>query len=112
MERETGFESATSTLARSHSTTELFPPERPKYHTAGPDSTDRRAICTLEKLRRTFGKGSALTARACGVPPLWRDLGTDDHPKRLWPARPEPDRLRRRRVAFRLRRTDPLGEPE
>src|SRR5262249_35201437 len=27
MERETGFEPATSTLARSHSTTELFPPE-------------------------------------------------------------------------------------
>ena len=26
MERETGFEPATSTLARSHSTTELFPP--------------------------------------------------------------------------------------
>ena len=34
MERETGFEPATSTLARSHSTTELFPPERPTYHTA------------------------------------------------------------------------------
>src|SRR6266540_7494665 len=33
LERETGFEPATSTLARSHSTTELFPPERPKYHT-------------------------------------------------------------------------------
>src|SRR6476620_3096121 len=29
MERETGFEPATSTLARSHSTTELFPPEPP-----------------------------------------------------------------------------------
>ena len=27
MERETGFEPATSTLARLHSTTELFPPE-------------------------------------------------------------------------------------
>src|SRR6188768_713624 len=26
LERETGFEPATSTLARSHSTTELFPP--------------------------------------------------------------------------------------
>src|SRR6185503_8124524 len=35
LERETGFEPATSTLARSHSTTELFPPEPPKYHTAG-----------------------------------------------------------------------------
>ena len=29
LERETGFEPATSTLARSHSTTELFPPTRP-----------------------------------------------------------------------------------
>ena len=35
LERETGFEPATSTLARSHSTTELFPPEPSKYHTAG-----------------------------------------------------------------------------
>ena len=34
MERETGFEPATSTLARSHSTTELFPLCSPlKYHT-------------------------------------------------------------------------------
>ena len=35
MERETGFEPATSTLARSHSTTELFPPKPPlRYHRA------------------------------------------------------------------------------
>ena len=34
MERETGFEPATSTLARSHSTTELFPPAtKPKRNT-------------------------------------------------------------------------------
>src|SRR5688572_11162303 len=34
MERETGFEPATSTLARSHSTTELFPPAtKPKRTT-------------------------------------------------------------------------------
>ena len=33
MERETGFEPATSTLARSHSTTELFPLcSQLKYH--------------------------------------------------------------------------------
>ena len=32
VERETGFEPATSTLARSHSTTELFPLEPPTYH--------------------------------------------------------------------------------
>ena len=43
LERETGFEPATSTLARSHSTTELFPPEPPKYHTAGvPFKSDAR----------------------------------------------------------------------
>src|ERR1700730_18816555 len=35
LERETGFEPATSTLARSHSTTELFPLDGLlKYHTA------------------------------------------------------------------------------
>jgi hypothetical protein len=32
LERETGFEPATSTLARSHSTTELFPLDPPPYH--------------------------------------------------------------------------------
>src|SRR6266849_8060673 len=32
VERETGFEPANSTLARSHSTTELFPPEPSTYH--------------------------------------------------------------------------------
>jgi hypothetical protein len=32
MERETGFEPATSTLARSHSTTELFPLNDLTYH--------------------------------------------------------------------------------
>ena len=36
LERETGFEPATSTLARSHSTTELFPPVgRSRYGTTG-----------------------------------------------------------------------------
>src|SRR3954463_13616178 len=45
LERETGFEPATSTLARSHSTTELFPPAN-AYRTTGsagiqPDSSGR-----------------------------------------------------------------------
>ena len=35
MERETGFEPATSTLARSHSTTELFPPTTKIQRTTG-----------------------------------------------------------------------------
>src|SRR6187402_2992550 len=33
VERETGFEPATSTLARSHSTTELFPPASNRHRT-------------------------------------------------------------------------------
>ena len=36
LERETGFEPATSTLARSHSTTELFPPAPNPYRTTRP----------------------------------------------------------------------------
>ena len=34
LERETGFEPATSTLARSHSTTELFPLEAKTNYTS------------------------------------------------------------------------------
>ncbi len=41
MERETGFEPATSTLARLHSTTELFPPLS-AHHT-----TDFGGFCQL-----------------------------------------------------------------
>src|SRR5437867_13000746 len=56
LERETGFEPATSTLARSHSTTELFPLDRLKYHTAGfafkatrPTAAGRGAIATRSR---------------------------------------------------------------
>jgi hypothetical protein len=54
MERETGFEPATSTLARSHSTTELFPPGEPlNYHEATvrlkPDTTGRPYNRTLRR---------------------------------------------------------------
>src|SRR2546426_5511564 len=48
LERETGFEPATSTLARSHSTTELFPLEPPTYHTVGMVSTGSRRIAALK----------------------------------------------------------------
>ena len=41
LERETGFEPATSTLARSHSTTELFPLEPSKYHQS---RTERKTL--------------------------------------------------------------------
>src|SRR5690348_1948043 len=43
MERETGFEPATSTLARSHSTTELFPPAQTKERTTADPALARRA---------------------------------------------------------------------
>ena len=63
MERETGFEPATSTLARSHSTTELFPLAEPlKYHDRldqgyggvrlKPDPTDRRTELDAAPYRR------------------------------------------------------------
>ena len=46
MERETGFEPATSTLARSHSTTELFPLAR----------NPKRTIAAQEQASRSLGK--------------------------------------------------------
>src|SRR3954454_2809711 len=51
MERETGFEPATSTLARSHSTTELFPLVRNAHHTIGPtrQSTRGSSIGCVER---------------------------------------------------------------
>src|SRR4051794_15320486 len=52
LERETGFEPATSTLAKSHSTTELFPPEPPKYHTVG--SAFKLQPHAAQHLRRFF----------------------------------------------------------
>ena len=42
LERETGFEPATSTLARSHSTTELFPPATNEKRTTADQSQSRR----------------------------------------------------------------------
>ena len=58
MERETGFEPATSTLARSHSTTELFPltPESTK------NSVPRRQ--SLIKHQRVRSHGFVQTTRA------------------------------------------------
>ena len=63
MERETGFEPATSTLARSHSTTELVP--------------QRQAGIIIGMKPRCFNSQSAATA-AC------RPLGLDlDHLRRV-----------------------------
>ena len=78
MERETGFEPATSTLARSHSTTELFPPcltpnstqTRPRPATsqrsAGPVSRGRTPErphhrsrwCRMAKMMKTRATGT------------------------------------------------------
>ena len=73
LERETGFEPATSTLARSHSTTELFPPEPPKYHTAG--------------LAFKHGHGAAPNGAAKRRPTRWRPRnGRHAAPSRPLPA--------------------------
>ena len=59
MERETGFEPATSTLARSHSTTELFPPNLElRYHRAtqrfkNTDNYHRSAVKALRMISTT-----------------------------------------------------------
>src|SRR6185503_20479068 len=66
LERETGFEPATSTLARSHSTTELFPPERSKYHTAGRCSSREEPAAALA--RRLVAVKNV--RRAAPAPPL------------------------------------------
>ena len=59
MERETGFEPATSTLARSHSTTELFPlvPGRERFH-----GTTRVPLHQAVEPRRAYCGPSALNA--------------------------------------------------
>ena len=64
LERETGFEPATSTLARSHSTTELFPPERSKYHTVGvPFKRSRADLRSAKASRSSEIRVSANVAR-------------------------------------------------
>src|SRR3989337_4552937 len=56
MERETGFEPATSTLARSHSTTELFPLCSPvTYHTQTPQSSSQLRLA--QHIGGFFGPG-------------------------------------------------------
>ena len=60
VERETGFEPATSTLARLHSTTELLPREGRKptlspQHCQAPGGTSRRAGGRIRRGKRTPG---------------------------------------------------------
>ena len=55
LERETGFEPATSTLARSHSTTELFPPlPSLKRTTAIPNRSSTSITLRLSLQKRPF----------------------------------------------------------
>jgi hypothetical protein len=71
LERETGFEPATSTLARSHSTTELFPPTRTarQRHTPGsaavwkPQSYHSAARPSKATARRAEARASAFERR-------------------------------------------------
>src|SRR5262245_19120152 len=62
MERETGFEPATSTLARSHSTTELFPLARPCY------TRPTQACQTIERARVSATGLSGGAERVLDVP--------------------------------------------
>ncbi len=66
MERETGFEPATSTLARSHSTTELLPLSSRHYKRA--TKARQTSEGNLGALRSFVSKGSR--AVACPVPVL------------------------------------------
>ena len=68
LERETGFEPATSTLARSHSTTELFPLAEPQsYHS-------RRTPDNRPAASGTRSSGAALWFLACPLS-VWYDAG-------------------------------------
>ena len=57
MERETGFEPATSTLARSHSTTELFPPCRKGILRSSPSRRQDLEVDRLPLVLYIVGSG-------------------------------------------------------
>src|SRR5437867_4185047 len=68
MERETGFEPATSTLARSHSTTELFPPLpliilRSAGGPRQPGSTRAERRCSARAAARQLAPGRVASRR-------------------------------------------------
>ena len=83
MERETGFEPATSTLARSHSTTELLPlePAAPKgtmrvwSHQAGVRRRQRvaapKAFATTSTTGRFCPIATDTTSNRHGTPVVW-----------------------------------------
>jgi hypothetical protein len=64
MERETGFEPATSTLARSHSTTELFPLARTLTVPHGPAGGNRSPRANARKSREIPGDDGTSIAAA------------------------------------------------
>ncbi len=62
VERETGFEPATSTLARSHSTTELFPLQPSSYVSTGP-AQPTQGDADLERVSSPPPRSGSLPAR-------------------------------------------------
>jgi hypothetical protein len=69
VERETGFEPATSTLARLHSTTELFPQHRNIYYRCGA-SVNPIARAAIERIRDTGHAVIPRNSRSCN----WRAI--------------------------------------
>src|SRR5215472_10581013 len=70
MERETGFEPATSTLARSHSTTELFPLELSKLSS----KTDRTQHVRRFFWRRRIDVEASPPLESGDARQLWQDF--------------------------------------
>src|SRR5712692_8374013 len=68
LERETGVEPATSTLARLHSTTELFPPRRPPGPDGGPNIPGAPNDCQGNPMPRDL-QSEAPTLRSPGTGP-------------------------------------------
>ena len=86
MERETGFEPATSTLARSHSTTELFPPaqlQKIAYHAGAVPS--KRAERRLHRYELT--RASPALAKGVGHNLEFRPPIPHHHPDDIKAAR-------------------------
>ena len=103
MERETGFEPATSTLARSHSTTELFPPSATfKIPTA---DAVRQAGRRLDPTGRVpYSQAEGRRSQVAKAEVCKTSIHRFDSGRRLQPPRPAPSRCDRPR-----QRTPPSG---
>jgi hypothetical protein len=78
MERETGFEPATSTLARSHSTTELLPLSS-RHYKRGVEAGQSNGSNTLRLSARLGGRICDRTRKAGRLIPT-RPIQTDEEP--------------------------------